>query len=373
MALRVRKLKIAIVTEFLYFKGGIEKSILALLEEFEKRDIAFEVYAGLYDPEKTFAEFKRYKIHAFRKDKLPDAINALWLRRKFGALRLKGYDGYILFGSHSIAAAKHHHPNVLWSTRPLAYVYGWDGKGPDINTRYLYGRNFIRKIAVSVYLRLLRQIDQRQIRHVTRIRTVGMLAERALRNAYPKKEISVLYAPVDTQKYAYVKKGSYYLNVARHVPDKNVDRIVRAFQKMPDKMLYQVGDGDGSIQKLAAKAKNIKILGFKSEKELRKLMGESIAMISASEGEDFSMNLMESLASGKPTISVNLDRNIGKMQMTDTGVLMPNSQSEEIIEAARLISADKAESMRKACEKKSKLFSRDNFVKGLLNALSLPD
>ena len=366
-----RHLKIAIITEFLHFKGGIEKSILALLEEFERGGITFDVYAGLYDSEKTFAEFKRYTIHAFRKDKLPDAINTLYLRYKFSKLRLKGYDGYILFGSHSIAAAKRHHPNVLWSTRPLAYVYGWDGKGPDKNTEYLYGKTLARKLVVRGYLVLLRMLDNMQIKDVDCIRTVGVLAEHALHNAYPKKEISVLYAPVDTQKYAYVKRGSYYLNVARHVPDKNVDRVVRAFQQMPDKILYQIGEGDESIQRLAAGYKNIKILGFKSEKDLRKLMGKSIAMISASEGEDFSMNLMESLASGKPTISVNLDRTIKDMKMTDTGILMPSSDPSEIVKAVRALSSDKAEAMRKACEKKSILFSRNNFVNGLLKAIHL--
>ena len=364
-------IKIAIITEFLYFKGGIEKSILALLEEFEKRGIDFDVYAGLYDPAKTFEEFKNYKIKAFRKDRLPDAINTLWLRRKFGQLKLEGYDGYILFGSHSIAAAKNHHPNVLWSTRPLAYVYGWEGKGPDANTRYLYEGNFVRKLAVPVYISFLRKMDQKQIKHVDKIRTVGVLAEHALKNAYPEKEVAVLYAPVDTKKYSYLKKGNYYLNVARHVADKHVERVVMAFHKMPDKTLYQVGEGDGNIQRLANGCKNIKILGFKDEKELRKLMGESIAMISASEGEDFSMNLMESLASGKPTISVDPRREINEMRLTETGALMPSSNPDDIVKAVNAITSEKAESMRKACEDKSKLFSRDNYVNGFLEALNL--
>ena len=292
------------------------------------------------------------------------------MRYKFSRLRLKGYDGYVFFGSHSISAAKRHHPNVLWSTRPLAYVYGWDGKGPDKNTEYLFGTNFLRKIAVKFYIKLLRILDQREIKNIDKIHTVGVLAENALRAAYPKKEISVLYAPIPVERYKYLSKGKYYLNVARHVPDKNVDRIIRAFQKMPDKILYQIGDySDDSVKKLADGYKNIKILGFKNESELGEIMGKSIAMISASEGEDFSMNLMESLASGKPTISVNIDRNVKTQKVTETGILMPNSNPEEIIKAVKFMTSAKSDKLKKKCLEKSKLFSRENFIQGILKAL----
>ncbi|MEK6898939.1 MAG: glycosyltransferase, partial [Nanoarchaeota archaeon] len=293
------------------------------------------------------------------------------LRYKFSRLRLEGYDGYVIFGSHSIAAARKHHPNVLWSTRPLAYLYGWDGEGPDENTRYLYGKGTFRKIAVGIYMRLLRIIDQIQIRNVDKIRTVGILAENALRAAYPNKDIGILYAPIDISQYKYLKKGGYYVNVARHVPDKHVERIVEAFKMMPDKELYQIGQGDDSIAKLARGYKNIKILGFRSEGELRKLIGESIAMISASEGEDFSMNLMESLASGKPTISVNLDRTIKKAVIAETGMLMPNSQPNEVVKAVKFLDSDRADKMKNACEKKSKLFSKEKYLSGLLEALGI--
>ncbi|PIN93070.1 hypothetical protein COU54_04505 [Candidatus Pacearchaeota archaeon CG10_big_fil_rev_8_21_14_0_10_31_24] len=365
--------KIAIITEFLYFFGGIEKSILLLVQELKKRGVQVDIYAGIYNPKKTFEEFKSLKVKSFKNERLPPIINTLYLRRKFKNFKLKGYDGYIFYGSHSLSAGKNHHPNVWWSTRPLAYLYGSEGKGADKNTDYLHQGKFIKRILMHIYLRILKIIDKRDIKGIDQIRIVGELVKPAIERAYPGRKIPLLYQPVDIHQYKYISNGKYYLNAARHSDDKNVDRVIKAFQKMPDKRLYQSGAGPNSekIKELAKGHKNIKLFGFTDEKVLRELNGKCIATISAAEGEDFSMNLIEGIASGKPTISVNLDNKKSQMEVTKTGVLIPNSSPEEIIKAVKYLDSKKALKMRKNCEEKSKIFSTENHVNGLLKAMGL--
>lgn len=362
---------VAIIAEVLCNFGGTEKSILALVKELNKKNIRFDIYAGIYSPEKTFPEFKSFKIRRILKKKLPAIVNTFYLRRKFRNLRLKDYDGYILYGFHTIAAAKNNHPNVWWATNPLNYLYGFEGKGPDKSIEYMYGKNKVKCFLIHAYLKLLKFIDQKQVRFVDKIFAVGLMAQRRMGKAYPRRKIGLIFAPVNLSKFKNLGRGGYYISVARLSDEKNVDKIVRAFQDMPDKKLYIVGSGpsEKKIAEMAKGFKNIKLFGFVKEEELPKLVGKSIAMIGACENEDYSLNLIESIAAGKPTISVNTDRSRKEMEITSTGLLIESASPELIKEAVGYLDIKKAEKMKRACIERSKLFSLDNYVNGLLGAL----
>jgi glycosyltransferase involved in cell wall biosynthesis len=47
----------------------------------------------------------------------------------------------------------------------------------------------------------------------------------------------VLYPPVDLEEFKYIDTEDYYLSFARLSEIKRVDKIVKAFKKMPDKKL----------------------------------------------------------------------------------------------------------------------------------------
>lgn len=364
--------KVAILAEFIYHTGGVEKCILLVRQELLKKGIEVDIYAGLYDPERTFPDFKQIPVKAFRYKRYPSFLNTLDLRRRFRKLRLKGYDGYIFFGYHSIAAGKHHRPNAWWCIGPLSYLYGLRGTGPDEGIGYMYGRNIIKKWLIHLYLKMLKKIDQEDVKGMEFPGLVGPIVERKFKNAYPNKSYGWLYPPAEVKTYKYLKKGNYYLSMCRLSPDKNVDRIIRAFQQMPDKQLYFGGFGPDKekLLRIAKGYKNIKFLGFLSERQLREVVGKSIAMISASENEDFSMNLIESLAAGKPTISSNPDREHKGMVVTKTGVYLENSQPESIIEAIKYLTVERAVKMKKDCTERAKLYSLDNFVNTIISALN---
>ena len=156
--------KVAIITEFLNNFGGIEKSIIELTKELSKRNIKYDIYCGLFEGNKTFSDFDRMNITYFQYKKLPAGIQSLYLRYKFSKLKLTGYDGYIFYGFHSIAAAKNNHPNIMWSQGPLSYLYMNDDagikKGP-------------KKALADIFRYILRKIDQRNIKHVDELFSLG--------------------------------------------------------------------------------------------------------------------------------------------------------------------------------------------------------
>tara|TARA_Y100000310_G_scaffold204358_1_gene204619 strand:- start:7236 stop:8369 length:1134 start_codon:yes stop_codon:yes gene_type:complete len=366
--------KIAIISEFLSNIGGIEKSILSLVKELKKKKIDFDIYAGFYDPENTYEEFKQLNVKVITRKRFSSGLNVAYLRWKFAKMKLTGYDGFVIFGSHSIAAAKNNHPNIWWSTRPLKYLYGIYGKGPDESNDYLYKGSFIKKFIISQYIKILTRIDKKQIKDLDIVTSCGLLAERRLKQAYPGLNHYVVYQPIDLEKYKYISKGAYYLAIARMVRGKNVDKIIAAFKKMPEKKLIIAGRGPllDEMKKRAKGCKNIELLGFVDEEKLHELNGKCIASIGACNDQDYSMNLMEANACGKPTISIkNTDEDKEKegMVVSETGVTIESTKEEDFIEAVNYLDINKAEKMKKACLEKSNEFSEETFFHGMVDPL----
>jgi len=360
----IRKIKkVAIVTEFIYNIGGIEKSILQLINGLNERGILFDIYCGLYDQERTFPEFKKYKINTFLNKKLPAAIHSLYLRSKFNNLKLSNYDGYIIYGAHSIASGSNNKPNVFWSMNPLGYLYLDDGAG--IN-------NSLLKMVSKVYLNILRYIDKKNIIGIDYIYGLGPLSKKNLEKAYPEKEIGLLPQPVDLSKYKKCNQGEYYLSIARLT--KSVDKVINAFIQMPDKKLVVVGSGTeeekSKIKNLAMGYDNIKILGFVAEEDIPKIYSKAIAVIAINKNEDTPMNIIEGLASGKPSISINPDESTKhEILFTQSGVLMKYPTEQNIMMAVKELNQKTSNTMKKECMLAAKQFSNDHYVETIINKL----
>jgi len=355
--------KVAIITEFLFHFGGIEKSILQLYNGLKARGIEVDIYCGLYDPSKTYDEFKEIDIKSFTSEHKSAGYHSIWLRQQFSKLKLSGYDGHILFGFHSLAAAENNHPNVIWEQGPLSYLY------LDYDAGIKKG---IKKFLKDLYLKRLRSIDQQNIKGVDHIFSLGPWSNRKLKEAYPDRDNEILFQPVDINKYNINVLGLYYLSIGRL--GKHVDKVVKAFQKMPDKQLHVYGAGSeeekAEINALAKGYPNIHILGFAEEKDIPKIFGNCIAAIGINIEEDFHMGLMEALASGKPSISINLDPNIKEnIVMGPTGVLIKSADPDTISKAVQLLNKEVSYGMRYACKERAKDFSCDHFVDTILKRL----
>ncbi|MCM8820315.1 MAG: glycosyltransferase, partial [Candidatus Omnitrophica bacterium] len=76
---------------------------------------------------------------------------------------------------------------------------------------------------------------------------------------------TVIYPPVDIDSFElYPYKENFYLTASRIVPYTKISLIVKAFANMPDKKLIVIGEGPefNKIKSIAAKAKNIELLGY---------------------------------------------------------------------------------------------------------------
>jgi len=201
---------------------------------------------------------------------------------------------------------------------------------------------------------------------------VGNFANIRLNKAYPNLSNEIVPQPIDIKKYKICNTGKYYLSLARY--SKNVDKIILAFQKMPDKELRVYGSGTEAekeyIGSLAKGYPNIHIMGFAEEKDLPEIYGNCIAAIAINIEEDVTMNLREALASGKPGICINPDKNSEeKMIVGKTGIKIKDSSVENICAAVNTLNPNMAYAMRFDCKEKAKQYSSDNFVDTILKRL----
>ena len=183
--------------------------------------------------------------------------------------------------------------------------------------------------------------------------------------AFLGKEAIIVYPPCDTESFIWCNQSDYYLSTARLDPLKRVDRIVKAFLKLPDKKLIITSGGSeyARLTKLARNAPNITFTGWVAEDKLRELIGNAIATIYIPKDEDFGMTPVESMAAGKPVIGTSEGGLRETIVHGETGLLLsPDVSVEEIMHAVALLTTTKALEMRRACEARAQLFSTPLFI-----------
>lgn len=184
--------------------------------------------------------------------------------------------------------------------------------------------------------------------------------------SYLGVDSTVVYPPVDIERYRWRGDGGYFLSTARLEPLKRVDILVRAFTRMPGKRLVVASGGSelARLQALAAGSPNIQFTGWLSDPELQQWMAEARATVYLPVDEDFGMSPVESMAAGKPVIGVAEGGLLETVLDQKTGILLPpNFQEEEIISAVRTLGAERAAAMRVACEAQAAHFSTKRFLK----------
>jgi glycosyltransferase involved in cell wall biosynthesis len=178
----------------------------------------------------------------------------------------------------------------------------------------------------------------------------------------------VVYPPVDIDAFKWKSQGDYYLSLGRLEPNKRIDRVVKAFMRMPEKKLIVASGGSQleKLQKLSNGAPNIIFVGWSHDEALIDLIANALACIYIPLDEDFGMSAVEAMAAGKPVIGVAEGGMLETVLDGKTGILLPpNPDVEKIAVAVRDMTAWLALSMRDRCEKRAMDFSEKLFLEQL--------
>lgn len=309
-------LKVAIVHDFLDTYGGAEQVLEVICEIFPDAPI----YTLLYDNEKMHGKFKDKKIYTSFLQGFPKFLKK---RKRYllpfmptapETFDLRNFDLVIsssgAWSKGIVTRLNTLHISYLHS--PMRFV--WDYKD-----RYIDEIGKKMGICRRLFLTYLRVWDFEAAQRPD-ILVANSVFTRERINKYYKRDCEVIYPAtvfLDQEKEgsSVLAEENYFLVVSRLSPYKKVDLVVEVFNKM-GLPLAVIGEGQ-EMEKLKKIAKkNIKILGWQSDVDLKKYYQNARAFVFPAV-DDFGLTMVEAMSYGKPVIAI---RDGGANEIVKEGV-----------------------------------------------------
>ena len=363
--------KIAIIHDWLIHYGGAERVLKTVCEQFP--------YADIY----TLIDTTDKKTHQWRwlqnRTIHTSFLNSLPFREKYyryllplmpyaiESFDLSKYD-IVLSLSHAVAKGVIIHPHqrhISYIFTPMRYIW-------DQNFHYRQqsvARLFPINIIYGYFAHKLRIWDVVSSNRIDMLLTISRFVQKRINKSW-KKEAALLHPPIEIEKTKFSdSKEDYYITISRLVENKNVDKIIQAFNADPTKKLYIVGNGP-LLSKLQSLAKeNIVFLVDINEKEKYELLSKARAFVFASV-EDFGIAMVEALACGTPVIAykksgaqdIVIDIKDSKRYI---GVLYDKLTASNIIDALEILENNYYPTIHKECRKRAEEFDVEVFVEKL--------
>ena len=281
---------------------------------------------------------------------------------------LSEYD-LIISSSHAFAKGVITSPDQLH----ISYVhtpmrYAWDQMNVYLEQSKLSKLGFEYPIRYSLYK--LRQWDFSSSQRIDYLISNSKYTAKRIKK-YWGLESEVINPPVDIKRFKYNKsRSNFYLSVNRLVPNKRIDLLIKAFNKLGLPLII-IGDGPEKFKLKKIAKSNITFLYKKSDLEVEDYMSRCRAFVYAGL-EDFGIAPVEAMASGAPVIAygkggildtVNCLTN-NKKDKFPSGILFKNQTASDIydtinwFEEKRIWKKFNAELLNKYTNK----FSHENFT-----------
>lgn len=354
-------MKIAVFHNFLDNIGGAEFVSLIMARELDA-----DIYTTNIDREKiSKMGFKDVLPRIFSIGAVP--LNPPF-KQQIASLRFRlltldrKYDFYIISGDWAISGAVKNKPNLWYVHSPIREI--WDlykhtrenivawYKRPLFDLWVLYNR-YLNKIYIKKVDTIICNSNN----------TKGRL------KLFLDREAVVINPPTDTSKFFFKDSGNYWLSVNRLIAHKRIDLQMKAFEKLPEEKLIIVGSYEQSshFKKYAKYCKkikpdNVEIRSWVDNKELIDLYAGCKGLIATSKDEDFGLNVIEAMASGKPVIAPNEGGYKETIINGKTGILIDDIDENKLIKAIDKINKDSVK-YKNDCLNQAKKFDTSVFIK----------
>lgn len=361
-------MKVALVHDFLLKLGGAERLLRVLSEMFPEATI----YTLLYDEKAVGKVFPKERVKTSFLQEYPSFIRKRHrflthlMPRAIEELDLSGYDLVI-----SSSSAFAHGVIVQTNTKHICYChspmrYAWDHASEYMEENNIHG---LKKIYYSWLIKRLREWDKvagaRPDKYVANSKHVAKRIKK-----YYGEESTVVYPPVDTEKFKLNEKNSdYFLIVSTLTPYKKIDLAIQLFNKI-DRRLVIIGEGPHKKYLQAIAADNIDFLGFKKDEEVREYMENCRALIFPGE-EDFGIVPVEAMACGKPVLAYGKGGVLESVIPRETGEFFYESTIDSMEDAIARLMYNEKNYKPSDIRKHSRTFSKDVFKKNFQNLCSL--
>lgn len=213
---------------------------------------------------------------------------------------LKGFD-LVISSSHCVAKGAKKPKDAFhfcYCYTPMRYIW-------TFFDQYFGSYPFWKRSMVRSFGWYLKRWDIATLPRVDEFVAISKTIKDRIKDVY-KRDSTVIYPPVEIDKFGFDparRKGDYYVCVSALVPYKRVDIIVEAFNRMSDRKVVIVGDGNVRKEWESGKvSSNIKFTGWVDHDEVVRICRGARAFLFAA-FEDFGIAPVEAQAMGLPVIA----------------------------------------------------------------------
>jgi glycosyltransferase involved in cell wall biosynthesis len=360
----LRRMKVAIVHDWLDTWGGAENTLVELLALFPDAEL-FALVDFL--PPEHRALLGTRTIHTTFIQGLPRARNNFrrylpLFPRAIERLDVSRFD-LVLSSSHAVAKGVRTRPtqlHICYCYTPMRYAW-------DLQESYLEHVGLDRGVAgwfVRRTLARLRAWDTAASSRVDHFVAISHYIADRIQRSYGRDSV-VIHPPVAIGTFdATAARGPTYVTVSRFVPYKRVDLIVAAFRNLPGHELVVLGDGPERARIEAAAGPNVRLAGRVSDAQRDHWLASGRAFVFAAE-EDFGIAPLEAQARGMPVIALGkggaLETIRGLDDAAPTGVFFAEQTPESLAAAVLTFETHAARITANACRENALRFSAERF------------
>ena len=294
-------MRLAIVHDGIFCKGGAERVLLNIHKAFPDAPI----YTSIYDKNNSYSDFQDCDIRtswlqnivkkeqAFKNTFFFLGVNAMQSHD------LSGYDVILTSTTHCAKYLKFNKKKLFINYCYTPFRLVWN---PKSYKRYENSKGIYRYLFDKI-IQYLKNIDYKYAQKADRYIAMTQETSNRIKQCYNvKNKIKIICPSIDTNQY-YLSNSpkEYYLIVSRLEKYKMVDLAIKAFNKLGVPLKIIGGGMEEKYFKNLAKD-NIEFLGKVNQERLLELYSNCKALIFP-QHEDFGLTPLEANSSGRPVIA----------------------------------------------------------------------
>jgi len=323
--------RVGLVHDWLPVYGGAERVLEQMIEVFPDSTI-YSLIESLPEDQRAFLQGKSVETSFMQSLPFRERAYRYYLPLAPFAIEQFDLSAHDVVVSSSYAVAKG--ALIRSDQLHISYVhspirYAWDLYHEYLEADGLSQR--LRNLLARPILHYMRLFDVCTAPRVDVFVANSQHVARRIWKRY-RRHAHVVYPPVNVSRFSVQRdKDDFYLTMSRLVSYKQVDLVVRAFNEMPDKQLYVIGDGPerDRIERLAGP--NVEVLGYQPDEAVTHYMENARAFVFAAE-EDFGIVPVEAQACGTPVIAYGRGGTTETVVPGETGLFFQQQEVDAIQE-----------------------------------------
>ena len=271
--------------------------------------------------------------------------------------KTKDFDLVILTSFPTNLASITHKPSITICASPTLFLYEKE--------HFLKKLGLKKKIMLILKNVFLKKLDLLSAKKTTLFLSVSERTKRKVKRFY-KRNSRIFYPGIDFDEFKSGRYGNYVLSVSRFVSHKRVDMVIKSMGYVKNKKIklkvVGCGEEENKIKELCEKYPNVEFLGFVSDKKLKELYANCLALVYVPIDEPEGYAPIEAGASGKATIGANEGGLKETVVNRRTGFLIDNVSPIKIAEKIDFFAENRkiAKEMGKEAKRYTKKFDWEN-------------